>query len=44
VGSRQERRYHELTSGQVRKIKRKNTVFFADEEAAARAGFVPSKI
>jgi hypothetical protein len=44
VGSRQERRYHELTSGQVRKIKRRNTVFFATEEAAREAGFVPSKI
>jgi len=44
VGSRVERRYHRLTSGQVRKIKRKNTVFFATEAEARAAGFVPSKV
>ncbi|MEN8151669.1 MAG: hypothetical protein ABFS86_17770 [Planctomycetota bacterium] len=44
VGSRVERRYHQLTSGQVRKIKRKNTVFFATEAEARAAGFVPSKV
>ena len=44
VGSRVERRYHRLPSGQVRKIKRPNTVFFGSEEEARAAGFVPSKV
>jgi len=44
VGSRVERRYHRLTSGQVRKIKKPNTVFFGSEEEARAAGFVPSKV
>jgi len=44
VGSRVERRYHRLTSGQVRKIRKRNTVFFGSEEEARAAGFVRSKV
>jgi hypothetical protein len=44
VGSRLEKRYHNLTSGQVRKIKRENVVFFGSAGEASAAGFVSSKI
>jgi len=44
VGSRVERRYHAVCSGQVRKIRRRNTVFFASREAAEAVGFVASRV
>ena len=44
VGSRKEKRFHPLTSRQVQKILRKNTVFFATAKEAEEAGFVASKI
>jgi aspartate carbamoyltransferase catalytic subunit len=44
VGSRMKRRYHELTSSQVAKIKRENVVFFADEDEAEASGYVASQI
>ena len=44
VGSRVEKRYHPLSSSQVRKILKRNTVFFQSAEQAEEAGFVSSKI
>jgi aspartate carbamoyltransferase catalytic subunit len=44
VGSCMKRRYHDLTSRQVAKIKRENVVFFADEREAEEAGYVASQI
>jgi hypothetical protein len=44
VGSRVEKRYHGITSSQVRKIRKRNRVFFATKRDAEAAGFVSSKI
>lgn len=44
VASRVEKRFHPLTSGFVRKILPRNTVFFANRRDAEAAGFVSSKI
>ena len=44
VGSRLERKFHGLTSSQVKKILPRNTVFFESSEQAAAAGFVASRI
>ncbi len=44
VGSRVEKRFHRLTSSQVKKILPRNTVFFASLKEAEAAGFITSKI
>ncbi len=44
IGSRVEKRYHRLTSSQVRKILPRNAVFFGSGREAEAAGFVSSRI
>jgi hypothetical protein len=44
VGSRIEKRFHRLSSSQVKKILPRNTVFFGSMREAEAAGFVSSKI
>jgi hypothetical protein len=44
VGSRIEKRFHRLSSSQVKKILTRNTVFFGSLKEAEAAGFVGSKI